>query len=83
MKNIIDYRNGAGGNTILAHILFACDKVNIPVDNITSPNDGQGNVHRISKFNNTNLDAQHYNETYFDECNIVLEIKTQDCGLLG
>jgi hypothetical protein len=78
MKNIIDYRQGAGGNTILAHILFACDKVNIPIDNITNPNDGQGNVHRICKYNNTNLDAQHYNQLYFDECNIILEIKTHD-----
>jgi len=78
LKNIIDYRNGAGGNTILAHILFACNKVDTLFNNITSPNDGQGNVHRIYKYNNTNLDAQHYNELYFDECNIVLEIKTHD-----
>ena len=78
MKNIIDYRNGAGGNTILAHILFACNKVDTSLDNITSPRNGYGNVHRIENYNTTNLDARHYNETYYDECNIVLEIKTHD-----
>jgi len=78
MKDIIDYRNGAGGNTILAHILFACNKVDTPFNNITSPQNGHGNIHRIDDYNNTNLDARHYNESYFDECNIVLEIKTHD-----
>jgi hypothetical protein len=78
VKDVIDYRNGAGGNTILAHILFACKKVDTALDNITSPTDGHGNVHLIYKHNNTNLDARHYNESYYDECNIVLEIKTHD-----
>jgi len=78
MKNIIDYRNGAGGNTILAHVLYACNKVDTLLDNITSPTEGHGNVHKIYKYNNTNLDAKHYNESYFDKCNIVLEIKTHD-----
>ena len=78
MKDIIDYRNGAGGNTILAHILFACSKVDTPLDNIASPRLGHGNAHYIHKYNTTNLDAQHYNETYFDKSNIVLEIKTHD-----
>ena len=78
MKNIIDYRNGAGGNTILAHILFACNKVDTPFNNITSPRNGHANIHRIYKYNNTNLGAEHYNESYFEQCNIVLEIKTHD-----
>lgn len=78
MKNIIDYRNGAGGNTILAHILFACNKADTPLDNLSSLAYGQGNVHCINKHNDTNLAAHHYNETYFDKCNIVLEIKTRD-----
>jgi len=77
MKDLIDYRNGASGNTILAHILFACNKVET-FDNIASPTIGHGNAHYIHRYNTTNLFAAHYNETYFDECNIVLEIKTHD-----
>ena len=77
MKDLIDYRNGASGNTILAHILFACNKIEA-FDNIASPTIGHGNAHYIHRYNTTNLDAAHYNETYFDECNIVLEIKTHD-----
>jgi len=78
MKNVIDYRQGAGGNTILAHILFACNMVNTPLDSLSSLKDGQGNVHLIEKHNTTDLAAYHYKETYFEKCNIVLEIKTRN-----
>ena len=67
MKNIIDYRNGAGGNTILAHILFACNKADTPLDNLSSLAYGQGNVHCINNHNDTNLAAHHYNETYYKD----------------
>ena len=78
MKDVIDFRNGAGGNTILSHILFACNKVDTVFENIHSPHDGYGNMHKINKYNSTNLDARHYNESYFGECRVVLEIKTHD-----
>lgn len=78
MKDVIDFRNGASGHTMLSHILFACNKVDALFNNITSPHDGYGNMHRITEYNRTNLSARHYKETYFSECRVVLEIKTHD-----
>ena len=85
---IIDYSNGASGNTILAHILFACNKVDIPLANLSSTDYGQGNVHDIPKYNNTVLTAAHIEQNVFTgndneelipviDKNVVLEIKTK------
>lgn len=59
----IDYRNGGMGNTVLAHILYACKKANIDLQNFFSTT---GDAHKIQKINSTNLTAQHLVE-YPDE----------------
>ena len=57
MIYVIDYRNGSMGNTIIAHTLFACDKINIvDIDQIFSVN---GDAHAVSMLNKTELTCKH------------------------
>lgn len=59
MKHCIDYRNGAMGNTILSHILYSCNKIDIDLTNFFSES---GNAHNLKFYNNTNLTAEHLEE---------------------
>lgn len=69
-KYIIDYRNGASGNTILSHILYACGKLNTTnIFNKTS------NTHSIQKLNKTELIANHQKEQFLDG-NTIIEVVT-------
>lgn len=53
----IDYRNGAMGNTLLAHILYSCCKIDIDFNNFFST---EGNSHHINYLsNNLELVANH------------------------
>ena len=56
MLYVIDYRNGSMGHTILAHTLFACNKINVDIDQIFS---NTGDAHFITRFNQTNLRCNH------------------------
>jgi hypothetical protein len=56
MLYVIDYRNGSMGHTILAHTLFACNKVDVDIDQIFSTT---GNAHAINDLNQTNLICSH------------------------
>ena len=56
MLYVIDYRNGSMGHTILAHTLFACNKINVDIDQIFS---NTGDAHFISSINQTNLRCNH------------------------
>lgn len=68
----IDYRNGAMGNTLLAHILYACGKCTH--DDVFN---AQGDAHAIEKFNNTNLTRNHQIEQPMQgEC--LIEFRTYD-----
>ncbi len=53
----IDYRNGGMGNTLLTHILYACQKINIDTNTFFSP---EGNAHKIYSISeNFELVARH------------------------
>lgn len=68
----IDYRNGAMGNTLLAHILYACGKCTH--DNVFSE---EGHAHAIEKFNNTNLTSNHQIE-YPIQGKCLIEFRAHD-----
>ena len=59
------------GNTVLAHVLHACNKVDIDVQNFFS---GTGNAHKIQKLNSTKLTAQHLVEYPDNNSICVLEL---------
>lgn len=59
MKYCIDYRNGAMGNTILSHILYSCNKIDIDLTNFFSES---GNAHNLKLYNKTNLTSEHLEE---------------------
>lgn len=62
------------GNTILAHTLFACNKVDLDLSNFFNKN---GNAHAINKFNKSNLYAKHLiefpNSEYYCVLTVVCE----------
>ena len=59
------------GNTILAHVLFSCNKINLDLDNFFSDS---GNSHRISKLNNTELSAKHLIEYPDENAKCILQL---------
>jgi hypothetical protein len=63
------------GNTILAHALYSCSKIIIDPEVIFSP---EGNTHAISKYNNTNLIAWHYEENPRNDVKVILKIICKD-----
>ena len=63
------------GNTILAHVLYAGNQIDIDLTNFFNKN---GNAHNITKFNNTNLTAMHLKEFPDTTCECVLEIYCKD-----
>ena len=66
VKYCIDYRNGGLGNTILAHVLYASNQVDINLRDFFSDN---GHAHKIQKINSTELTADHLVE--FPKQNLV------------
>lgn len=74
-KKCIDYRNGGMGNTILAHVLYASDKIDLSLGNFFSP---EGNAHGISRFNKTELIAHHLDEFPDKSLQCVLKIISKD-----
>jgi hypothetical protein len=72
----IDYRNGGMGNTVLAHVLYACNQIDIDLENFF--NQHSGNSHKIAQFNNTNLTARHLLEFPDQTAECVLEILCND-----
>lgn len=65
-KYCIDYRNGGLGNTILAHVLYASNRVDINLQDFFSAN---GHAHKIQKINSSELIADHLVE--FPKQNLV------------
>jgi hypothetical protein len=63
------------GNTILAHALFACNQIDIDLDNFFSD---VGDAHNIAKFNFTNLSAKHLIEYPDRDVQCVLEVICKD-----
>lgn len=74
-KFCIDYRNGALGNTVLAHILFASNRCQLDLDNFFSPT---GDAHNITNLNQTSLSARHLVEYPCADIECVLQIVTVD-----
>lgn len=73
-KYCIDYRNGGLGNTILAHVLFASQQVELDLDNFFSLS---GDAHGIQPINNTNLTVAHLLEHPNDKFTCVLQLTSQ------
>jgi len=63
------------GNTILAHTLYSCSKITIDPESIFS---NYGDAHAISKYNNTNLIAWHYEEYPRQDCTVIIKILCND-----
>jgi len=63
------------GNTVLAHALFACNQVEINLDEFFS---STGDAHYITQLNNTNLTAEHLIEYPNSNVLCVLEIICQE-----
>lgn len=63
------------GNTILAHALYACNKIDIDLKNLFSKT---GNAHKISGVNCTDLYAAHLVEAPVENSNCVIEVKCND-----
>jgi len=61
------------GNTILAHVLFSCNKANLDLDNFFSDS---GNSHKINNLNNTELVAKHLVEYPDDNKICILQLKS-------
>jgi hypothetical protein len=74
-KYCIDYRNGSMGNTILAHILYASEKVDVDLDDFFSDS---GDAHKIFKANTTNLLARHLREFPDPSLTCVIEVYCDD-----
>jgi hypothetical protein len=75
MTYCIDYRNGGMGNTMLAHILYSCNKANLDLDNFFSPT---GNSHAIAFFRNPEINARHLLEYPDKNANCILQLKSKD-----
>ena len=71
MKYCIDYRNGGMGNTVLAHILCSCEKVELAFDNFFSDT---GNSHNIYELNHTELVASHLIEFPDDQLKCIIQL---------
>jgi hypothetical protein len=74
----IDYRQGGMGNTILTHILYACEKVDLDFDTFFS---NSGNSHKISMFNKSNLTAEHLLEFPNSDLNCIIQLYSDDWNL--
>jgi hypothetical protein len=72
----IDYRNGSMGNTVLSHMLYACDQISVDLEQFFDQH--SGNAHKIAQINRTNLTARHLLETPDPDANCVLEILCND-----
>lgn len=62
------------GNTVLAHVLFSCNKASLDLDNFFSIT---GNSHNIRFFNNTELTALHLLEYPNKDANCILQLKSK------
>lgn len=63
------------GNTVLAHILYSCNKADLDLNNFFSPT---GNSHAIKNFENPEITARHLLECPVKDANCVLQLKSKD-----
>lgn len=63
------------GNTVLAHVLFSCNKVKLNLDKLFS---ATGNSHNISYFNTTKLTAKHLLEFPDENAKCILQLKSDN-----
>jgi len=71
----IEYKNGGMGNTVLAHVLYSCNQVELDLENFFS---SAGNSHNIAKFNRTELTAQHLAEFLNPDLNCILQLRSDN-----
>lgn len=63
------------GNTVLAHVLFSCNKVELDLDNFFSIS---GNSHNISQYNTTNFKAKHLIEFPDKNAKCILQLNSDN-----
>jgi len=63
------------GNTVLAHVLFSCNKVKLNLDNFFSVT---GNSHNINQFNTTKLKAKHLLELPDKNSKCILQLNSDN-----
>jgi hypothetical protein len=73
LKYCIDYRGGGMGNTVLAHVLYSCEKVELKFDNFFSDT---GDSHNIAKLNRTELIARHLIEFPDDQLKCIVQLNS-------
>lgn len=61
------------GNTILAHVLFSCNQVNLNLDKFFSVT---GHSHNINHYNKTNFTAKHLKELPDDTVKCILQLQS-------
>lgn len=77
MTYLIDYRVGGMGNTIFAHIVYACNKINLDLDTLFSPK--SGHAHAAKRWHSKELLPLHIIENpelVPSNSTCLLEIKT-------
>ena len=63
------------GNTVLAHVLYSCGKVELDLENFFSDT---GNSHKISELNFTELTARHLVEFPNPDLKCILQLRSDD-----
>jgi hypothetical protein len=63
------------GNTILAHVLFSCNKAKLDLDTFFSVS---GNSHRINRYNTTELAAKHLIEFPDNNAECILQLRSDN-----
>jgi hypothetical protein len=63
------------GNTVLAHVLFSCNKAKLDLDNFFS---ATGNSHNIRHINTTELTAKHLIEFPDNNTTCILQLKSDN-----
>jgi len=67
------------GNTILVHVLYSCNKVELNLENFFS---ASGNAHNISKVNNTEFTAIHLVEHPNSAVRCILQLRSDEWFLV-
>jgi hypothetical protein len=72
----IDYRSGGLGNTVVSHVLYACQRITLDLDNFFSDT---GDAHKIQEsIGNLSLIPYHLIENPTNNLTCIVELKSND-----
>jgi len=63
------------GNTVVAHVLYSCDQVELDLENFFSDT---GNSHKISEYHHDELKAYHLEEFPNSDLKCILQLRSED-----